>query len=198
MHTARSSCSAAVHTEWLVVAGGYDGGALSSVEVLNTDTKQWYAGPPLQVPSYQMMTATVGDMFYSMGGIDKDDKATDKVYSVSIPTLIRHINSKPSSKREPKELIWKEITGLQLTKSSPLCIRGSLLAVGGRDKDRKEVTAIHLYHPDTEEWVKVGDLPTPRSLCTCTRITDREVLVAGGYNHIQMERMERIDIALLN
>jgi N-acetylneuraminic acid mutarotase len=55
-----------------------------------------------------------------------------------------------------------------------------LLAVGGKDKDGHAATGIHLYQPDTEEWVKVGDLPTPQWGCTCAMITDRELLVAGG------------------
>ena len=79
---------------------------------------------------------------------------------------------------------------------TPLSIRGSLLAVGGRDKDDKAVTAIHLYQPDTGEWVKVGDLPTPRYRCTCAMITDREILVAGGADG--RHYLCRSDIALVS
>jgi N-acetylneuraminic acid mutarotase len=57
------------------------------------------------------------------------------------------------------------------------------------------VTAIHLYQPDTEEWVKVGDLPTPRSHCTCAMITDREMLVAGGNDGAR--KLSNVDIALI-
>ena len=42
MHTAREWCSAVVHNEWLVVAGGRSDSLLSSVEVMNTNSKQWY------------------------------------------------------------------------------------------------------------------------------------------------------------
>ena len=76
--------------------------------------------------------------------------------------------------------------------STPLSIGGSLLAVGGVDMDEKTVTAIHLYQPDTGEWVKVWDLLTPRSNCTCAVTTDRELLVAGGSSVIT-----RMDIALI-
>ena len=70
MHTARSSCSAVVHNEWLVVAGGISasGPMLSSVEVMNTNSKQWCAGPPTPIPWSYMKTATVGDECYFMGG----------------------------------------------------------------------------------------------------------------------------------
>ena len=39
MPTARSSCSAVVYKEWLIVAGGVSRRLASSVEVMNTDTK---------------------------------------------------------------------------------------------------------------------------------------------------------------
>ena len=52
MLTACYLCSAAVYNEWLVVAGGWGDGSvrLSSVQVMNTDTKQWYTAPPTPVP----------------------------------------------------------------------------------------------------------------------------------------------------
>ena len=70
MSTPYSSCSVVAYKEWLVVAGGRgDGGAdLSSVEVLNTDTKQWSAGPPTPAPWSYMRSAIVGDVCYFMGG----------------------------------------------------------------------------------------------------------------------------------
>ena len=68
------------------------------------------------------------------------------------------------------------------------------LAVGGRDRDKKALTAIHLYQPDTGEWVKVGDLPTPRFSCACVMITDRKILVAGGES---VKGIKTMDIALL-
>ena len=163
MHTARSSCSAAVHTEWLVVAGGYDEHlkTMSSVEVLNIDTKQWHAGPPMPSPTYRMKTAVVGDVYYFMGGFDDGDLLTKNVLSVSLRDLICYIHSNPSSKGEHKEQIWKEIPGLQLFGSAPLSISGSLLAVGGRYKGGEATTAIHLYQPITREWISL--VPRPSS-----------------------------------
>ena len=167
---------------------------IDSVEVLDTDTKQWYAAPPMPMPSYQMKTAIVGDVYYAMGGFKEGSE--DIVHTASIQALIHHIDSKPSDKTEA--LIWKEISGLQLSYSSPCSFRGSLLAVGGQDKKYKDVTTIHLYQPDSGDWVKVGDLPTPCSFCACAMITDREILVAGGWEGAGNNRMKRMDIALLN
>ena len=186
MHTARLSCSAVVYNEWLVVAGGVSGysDSLSSVEIMNIDSKQWYAGPPTPTPLSYMRTAVVGDMCYFMGGYSSQTP-TDKVYTVCLSALTSRMNKDP---------MWSEISGLQLTDSTPLSISGSLLAVGGADKSRKTVTAIHVYQTDTGKWVKVGDLPTPRWDCICAMITDKEMLVAGGSD---VEILKSMDIALI-
>ena len=193
MHTAREWCSAVVHNEWLVVAGGRlaSGAILSSVEVMNTNSKQWYAGPPTPISWYSMKTATVGEECYFMGGNNATRSPTNTVYSVSLSALMTGLNSSTR-----KGQIWKEISGLQTTLSTPLSISGSLIAVGGMDKNSKAVTAIHLYQPGTGEWVKVGDLPTPRKYFTCAMITDREMVVAGGWS--EGGRLKRIDISSIN
>ena len=188
MQTARSKCSVAVFKEWLIVAGGESDNrwkpAVSSVEVMNsTDAKQWHTGQPTPTPWYSMKTAIMGDMCYFMGGCTSTytlgSCATDSVYCVSLPALISQAQSWVS--RESSHPAWKEICGLGIQYSAPLSISGSLLAVGGHDiASRDGITAIHLYQPDTGEWVKVGDLPTPRRNCTCAMITNREILIAGG------------------
>ena len=183
MHIARTSCSAVVYNEWLVVAGGVPTThefILSSVEVMNIERKQWYAGPRTCIPWYLMKTAIVGDECFFMSGFTGKKLfsaiPSTNVYSVSLPYLISKLES-----NETYGQVWKEISGLRTTYSTPLSIRGSLLAVGGKDNDRKAVTAIHLYQPVTGEWVKVGDLPTPRYYCTCTLLNPmREIFVIGG------------------
>ena len=180
MPTARSGCSAVVYKEWLIVAGGVSGGGrkVSSVEVMNIDTKQWHTGQPTPTPWDSMKTAIVGDMCYFMGGCTSTSgyPGTDSVYCVSLPALISQAQT-----REHSHIEWKEKRRQGIAQSAPLSISGSLLAIGGRDiTSYKGVTTIHLYQPDTGKCVKVGDLPTPRSTCTCAMITDREILVAGG------------------
>ena len=198
MSTARSSCSAVVYKEWLVVAGGDVNGAvsLSSLEVMNTVTLQWYAAPPTPTPWAEMKTAIVEDTCYFMGGFTGFTTVVYSVYSVSLPALISQLHSQGSEKIARQHQIWKEIPELLTTFSTPLSISGSLLAVGGMDKDRQAVTAIHLYQPDTGTWVKVGDMPTPRYQCTCAMIADREMLVAGGRENI--DYLCRSDIAIIN
>ena len=177
MSITRYAPSAATYKEWLVVVGGYSDQwkRLSSVEVMNTNSKQWYTAAPAPTALTRMKTATVGDMCYFMGGFDNGDD-TDVAYSVSLPALISQVDSK-----EKDSQIWKMISGLGLYYSTPLSIGGSLLALGGLGrKDGKVTTAIHHYRPETGKWVKVGDLSSPRIDCACGRITGGGILVAGG------------------
>ena len=186
MVTPRCSCSAVCYKTWLVVAGGTGTGRkLSSVEVMNTDTEQWYAGPPTPIAWIDMKTAIAGDVGYFMGG-SIGGFYTTKVYGVSLPALVSQLNSESSAKDTQ---IWKELPQLPVNQTAPLSISGSLLAVGGRDKDGKAVSALHLYQPDTEQWVKVADMPTPRCDCTSIMTTDKQLLIAGGIDNIQLATM---------
>ncbi len=196
MPTARSGCSVVVYCEWLVAAGGRAGMRhLSCVEILNTDSKQWYAGPPTPIPWDCMKTAVVGDMGYFMGGYDIPGSPTTKMYRVCIPTLLSHIITSKASSGTDRQ-IWKEIPELQLIWSTPLSFSRSLLVIGGgRDQNTKADTAIYLYQPDNGAWAKVGDLLSPCYNCTCAMTTDKEVLVAGGWDGQQ--QLKRVNLALI-
>ncbi len=190
MPTGRYDCSVIVYSEWLVVAGGNTDFIVDQlrVDVLNTESKQWFAGPPLPQPWYNINAAVVKDTCYFIGG-------PADAYSVSIPTIISHITSDSLGKMDVK--IWNEITAPPPNYGSfSLSLNGSLYAVGGFDSDNNVTTAIHLYQPDLEEWVKVGDLLSPRYFCACTMITNREMLIVGGYDDEDCMQ-ERTDIAMI-
>ena len=187
MTTPRHSCSAFTYKSWLVVAGGWVAGVtLSSVEVMNTDTKQWYAGPPTPIAWSEMKTAIVGDTCYFMGGHIEGIGWTNKVFGVSLPALVSQLNTDSSAK---DTWTWKEIPLLPANRAAPLSISESLLAVGGQNKDRKALNALHLYQADAEQWVKVADMPTPRYHCTSIMTTDKELLVAGGKHDCYLATM---------
>ena len=189
MTTARSSCSAVTYEEWLIVAGGTgdDDEPLFSVEILDTVTEQWRAGPPTPIAWEDMKTAIVGDVCYFMGGWAEHEEisVTSSAYSVSLPALIdfQHYCDAQT---------WNKLPQLPVEAATPLSINGSLLAVGGRTRD-KAVSALHLYQPDAGQWVEVADMPTPRYACTCIMTNARELLVAGGTGCHDI-RIEETDI----
>ena len=202
MPTARSQCSAVTYNKWLMVAGGKSEqeNYLSSVEIMDTINKQWYTGPPTPTAWTSMKTATVGDTCYFMGGYTSEKGEffgiiTNKVYSVSLSALTSQLLN-PKSATKGKGQIWKEVSELQVFLSTPLSINNSLLALGGW-KDHEVMTAIHLYQPETREWVKVGDLPPQHYQCTSAMISDREILVAGGCQNVTATGLKRTDIAVI-
>ena len=72
----------------------------------------------------------------------------------------------------------------------------------GEGKDRKAVSALHLYQPhlyqpDAGQWVKITDMPTQRDTCACIMTADQELLAVGGYHihHVDQSRLANMDIA---
>ena len=177
MPTACGWPSAVVYKQWLIVAGGWIDHRLSTVLVLDIASNQWYSAPPTPTPWRSMKSTVLGDIWYLMGGNSDDD--FDIVYSVSLPDLICHTLS--SSSGSTHHDIWKKISGLGHYHSTPLCMGGALLAVGGvRIKDTESVSTIHRYVPETKLWVEVGRLPSPVYNCTCTFTLDQKILLIGG------------------
>ena len=175
MPSSRTDSSTIFFKQWLIVAGGVSGGIkLSSVIVLDTSCKQWFKAPSTPVPWCSMRSAVVGDTWYLMGGGD-DMVSTHKMYSVSLSTLISHM-------KNTRKNIWNTKLSLGLLWSTPLCLGESLVAVGGKESGTLQVVSTILqYTPDTDTWVKVGELPSPWYDCASSVSTDvSHILVAGG------------------
>ena len=176
MPTSRSCPSAASYKHWVVAAGGFKKDSLSyvelsTVEVLDIDNKQWSTAPSTPIPWDSMKSTIIGDTWYLMGGRQVDLVTTD-VYSVSLGALVSH-SASDSSK------IWNKIAPLKCYCSSPLSLRGSLLAIGGGDS-KDIVSTIQRYVPETTTWVLAGELPL--QLYDCTSImTAGRIHVFGGY-----------------
>ena len=191
MPTPRSGSSAVVYKHhWLIVAGGYQrSGVLTTVEVLNTSTQMWSTGPPTPVAWSRMKTAVVGGMCYFTGG-SIDRFSCSNVYRMSISALISQLKSNSSAK---KTELWEELPELPVTSTSPIAIGGSLLMVGGMDSNSKASGAVYLYQPSpSPQWVKVADMPTSRTDCTCVMTANGELLVTGGWAN---GRLANVDIA---
>ena len=78
--------------------------------------------------------------------------------------------------------------------STALSLKGALLAVGGLDvTQRCAMKSIHLYQSDTNNWVKVGELPTERWQCACTVLPIGELFVAGNGDMVE----KQVDVAKL-
>lgn len=189
MSTCRHSTAVATYKHWLVVAGGVDSdhNDLDTVEVLDTESQhcQWLSTTPLPMICRHMKSVIVHDKLFLIGG-------TLAKQALFIP--LKNITKQSGATSTPTEE-WCTLQETPLAYSAAIAFNGSLLTVGGR-LDNVYSTAIHIYQSETEQWKKVGELPTPRSSCSCALLPNGEILVVGGKKS-PAERTDRVDAVTL-
>ena len=182
MYTPRECPALAAHNKWLIAAGGYDGGGyLTACEIMDGSIKQWFSASPLPVGCTDMTSAIIEDELYLMGG----DPSSKQVLSVSLSSI-----TSPSI----SQVLWRNLPDTPFESSAAFAFHGSLLAVGGTNNNLTRTSAIHAYKPESEKWVKIGDLPTKRSSCTCTLLPSGKIIIAGGYDS-NANRISQVDLA---
>jgi len=191
MRTARHNLVAAAYDKWLMAAGGLgDHDYVDEVEILDTTSSQWYSTIPLPVKCDRMRSAVIQDQWYLVGGFEVDTRIRN-MFSVSLSELI-------SSGITQEYKLWNILPDAPLGRCTVVALNGSLLAVGGRSDDTaKYRSVIYHYQPESEEWVKAGDLPTARAWSACIALSNQELLVAGGLESCNNtgSKTRRVDIA---
>ena len=142
------------------------GSPLTTVEVLDVrDGRQWLTVTQLPVPCVLKTSAIIHTDWYII-------TSTKEVMHCSLSELCSQ-----SATNTPAR--WQRLADTPLGDTTAIALSGSLLTVGGLH-DYKASTAIHLYHPETNTWTEVGNLPTPRYYCSATVLASGELLVSGG------------------
>ena len=90
MPTARSGLAAVCRGRNVIAAGGLGGGGrgLSTVEILDTDLRQWSSAASLPHPMTEASITVCGDLLYLLGGVDQNDRRTLSVLTSSITDLL--------------------------------------------------------------------------------------------------------------
>ncbi len=186
MSTPRYVPSATSYKHWLVVAGGYHRVCLQTVEVLGVSNMQWSTGPSTPTPWVVMKSTTIADSWYLMGGLYRNSlqfQSSPDVYSVSLEALVSHSSSDSSN-------IWNKLPSLNCTRSCPLNIGGSLLAVGGWvEKSEKSVSTIQRYVPETDTWVQAGQLRHAVRACICIMASDKVHVMGGNDGYSRLKKL---------
>ena len=130
----------------------------------------------------------MGNTLALLGGFSSH-LSTCRVLSANLDDLVNFNSHSPCPATQSP---WKSIPNVPSSFSTALSLKGALLAVGGRDlTQRCAVKSIHLYQPDTSNWVKVGELPTERWQCACTVLPTGELFVAGNGDMVK----KQVDVA---
>ena len=160
----------------LIVAGGTARGTLATVEVMNTDTRQWSRAADLPQPMSTASATVCGDRIYMCEG--------KSVITCSLPALLQSCHpqifeAQPSTP-SPQCPVWSTVADLPVKQSTLVSINNRLLAIGGCDSDNKPTTAVHLYDPVNNNWQTISHLSTPRRLCFAIVLPNNMIMVVGG------------------
>ena len=184
MLTARESPSAVGYGRWVVVVGGWGS---TRVELLDTVSRQWYTALPLPGIAIRPSLTVIQDILYVAW--------EHRIVSISIPALVSHamsqnagVGRKPSTPTK-----WEQLPNTLTRSPAITAFHGSLLAVGGETVS----STIAMYCPQSEEWMKVAELPSPRRQCTCVLLSDTETLMVIGGRGKKSGFIKLVDLCTL-
>ena len=178
MPTARCDLAAVCRGRNVIAAGGYDddgGRELSTVEILDTDLRQWSSAASLPHPMSQASITVCGDLLYLLGGCDQNGR-TLSVLTSSITDLL---HQQQETANQPA--VWRRAADAPYYGSTAVSVGGQLLAIGGEDEARKDTSAIVAYDPTSDSWQDMGHMTTPRWRPLVALLPSNELIVAGGF-----------------
>ena len=203
MPTKRFNTAAVCSGHSLIVAGGKDGrNRLATVEVLDTDTRQWSIASSLPHPFYLATISICGERLYMLGGKDQTHFGTYSVLSCSITELLQSCQTHPLAGKlqtapANKSTIWRQVADAPHYMSSCATLCGQLVAVGGRDKADKSTSAIAVYNETTDSWEAMGDKPTVRSWALVAILNGKMMVVGGDIGGFDYTRSETDVVEIL-
>ena len=187
MPTKRVRPGVTTYHTFVVVAGGRaeDGQTLlSSLDILNITTRQWWTPANLQLPrpmSVMQCTVSSAHLCVASAGI-RYDAATDRittdkeVWQLPVTALEKVLI--PGEDEAPHQ--WTKFAPTPYFSSVILQDTAHIVAVGGDDILGEPKSDIFVYNPDSDVWSKVGQLGVPRTRCSVVSLSRTSFIVCGG------------------
>ena len=189
MPTERKCLTVISAQNYLIAAGGLgEGGTvLSTVEVMNIATREWYTAASLPEPVH-LMTATVcGGRLYLLGGRDKNHNPTHAVFTCTLDSLLHLCHSPSQTPPHTNEAgVWQCIADVPMLGSTCTTLNGRVLAVGGVDSHYTRTADVCMYSADSHSWPLVGHMSTTRSLCLVVGLRDCIIAVGGLRSSVEV------------
>ena len=181
MPTPKGAFGVALEDNLLITAGGMcAGGVLSTVEVLNTESKQWYSLKSLQLPEaiYLCGITISGGYAYIGGGWNAAGKRSKSYWRLPWSAVQQSVQSRDSTS---SPVTWEKIADSPFEASSLLPNSKLPILFGGRKSDYKRRSDIFMYDPTQKRWTAVGNISTECSCPCVVPINSNAVFVCGGY-----------------
>ena len=179
MSTKRDYPAAVCTGRHVVVAGGHnDGEDLPTVEVMDTNTRQWSTAASLPRGITWASMTVCGDTLYLLG----DD--TPEVHYCSLQTLLQSCQA-PGLSREAS--VWMRLQDLPVRQSTAATLCGELISVGGYDKDNQDVDSVYHYDSATSTWNVIGQMPSKNAGTLIATLPGDELIVVTGCKDISID-----------
>ena len=174
---------------YLIAAGGLGvKGVLSTVQVMDMNTLEWYTAARQPEPVYDMSATVCGGHLYLLGGWDMNFNRTHAVFTCTLDSLMRSCH--PPSQTPPhsnEASVWQRVADVPVVLSTCTTLNWMVLAVGGRDSLGNHAAAVHVYSPDSDSWLVLGNMPTARRRCLVVGLRDCIITVGGGGGYSTVE-----------
>ena len=188
MPTKRFRPGVTTYHTFVVVAGGVaedEQTPLSSIDILNITTRQWWTLTNLQLPQpmFAMQCAISSAHLCVASAHISYDAATDA------STTVNDVWQLPVTALEKVLITGDDDTPHQWTKVAPTPYYNSAIlqdtahivgVVGGNDNSGEPKSNIFVYNPDSNVWSKVGQLSVPRTRCSVLSLSRTSFIVCGG------------------
>jgi len=171
-------CTAAVgHQGMLLIVGGKVGlEVLTSTELFDSKTEQWYICENLPQPHYWLQSVVLENTIYLLGGFDED-------CCCSLHVFTAHLDDLSSQK-----LKWNSEKHTPWGRSVPASVFGThVILFGGVKRSTLKgylcTTNVYILNNDRHDWELADHTPSTRDGVSVVNIADDKVVVLGGVDH---------------
>jgi len=181
MPTKRRSAVVISAQNYIIAVGGWGlGGILSTVEVMDMNTLEWYTAASLPEPASSMSATVCGGHIYLLGGRNESDELSLVAFTCTLDSLICSCHPPTQTPPHTSEAsVWQRIADVPVVGSACTTLNRRMLAVGGYDLLYNDTATVHMYNPDSDSWLVLGNMSTPRYRCLVVELRDCIVAVGG-------------------
>ncbi len=179
----------------LVVMGGEELVPLTTVEVLNTETRQWLTASSLPFPLSEASATIVGDNIYLVGGCDRSGW-TRSVFTCSLIALLQSCQPHLLTSQSPP--LWHKIADTPAYVSTCVTLNGELVVVGGCDSSYIPTDSVYAYDPVTDSWNVISHMNIARWECLAVVLPGDRLMVVGGRTSRSYSQIPPVEIATLS
>ena len=172
---------------FVVVAGGLgedEQTLLSSIDVLNITTCQWWTPANLQLPQPMLsMNFIISSTHLCVASARiRYDAAMNKstpikdVWQLPVTALENIVANGGNS--TPHQ--WTKVAPTPYYNSAILQDTAHIVTVGGDDHSYNPTSDVFVYNLDSDEWSKMDQLSVPRTRCAVVSLSRTSFIVCGG------------------